>query len=151
MLVCISIVIANKNNEDSKSFKCWLLKIKTSQVLVKTFAIDFAGEVNNFRDSVLVRHSERCLSSLSTASLPVSLQERLPSSGIETRGTIRSSTGVALLVVIVGSFLDAFSLLTSIEYIISWLVQLLAFQQCGVVDAQIHLLLIKIVKLSNVD
>lgn len=93
MLVCISIVIANKNNEDSKSFKCWLLKIKTSQVLVKTFAIDFAGEVNNFRDSVLVRHSERCLSSLSTASLPVSLQERLPSSGIETRGTIRSSTG----------------------------------------------------------
>ena len=97
-------------------------------MLVKTFAIDFAGEVNNFRDSVLVRHSERCLSSLSTASLPVSLQERLPSSGIETRGTIRSSTGgVALLVVIVGSFLDAFSLLTSIEYIISWLVQLLAF------------------------
>lgn len=120
-------------------------------MLVKTFVIDFAGEVNNFRDSVLVRHSERCLSSLSTASLPVSLQERLPSSGIETRGTIRSSTGVALLVVIVGSFLDAFSLLTSIEYIISWLVQLLAFQQCGVVDAQIHLLLIKIVKLSNVD
>ena len=53
--------------------------------------------------------------------------------------------------VIVGSFLDAFSLLTSIEYIISWLVQLLAFQQGGVVDAQIHLLLIKIVKLSNVD
>ena len=53
------------------------LKKKTSQVLVKTFAIDFAGEVNNFRDSVLVRHSERCLSSLSTASLPVSRKERL--------------------------------------------------------------------------
>lgn len=89
-----SLLQINKNNENSKGFKCWLLKKKTSQVLVKTFAIDFAGEVNNFRDSVLVRHSERCLSSLTTASLPVSRQERLPSSGIESRGAIRSSTGV---------------------------------------------------------
>ena len=62
-------------------------------MLVKTFAIDFAGEFNNFRDSVLVRHSERCLSRFSTASLLVSRKELLPSGGIKTFGTRRSSTG----------------------------------------------------------
>ena len=92
-------------------------------MLVKTFAIDFAGEFNNFRDSVLVRHSERCLSRFSTASLPVSRQERLPSSWIETCGTIRSSTGVGTA----GGDCWEFLRCLFTTYIISWLAQLLAF------------------------